>query len=111
MTLSLHLSEQAVTTPSMAVSHITMEAYKKFILVALIVQGKIPTLPKYAPQVVPRYIKPLCQAYHDLANAYATNNPAEVRLVINKHSDTFNRVGFSRRSLYTGHGAVDGIVS
>ena len=97
-----HLSEQAVTTPSMAVSHITMEAYKKFILVALIVQGKIPTLPKYAPQVVPRYIKPLCQAYHDLANAYSTNNPAEVRLVINKHSDTFNRVGFSIWSLYTG---------
>lgn len=32
---------QAVTTPSMAVSHIMMEAYKKFILVALIVQGKV----------------------------------------------------------------------
>ncbi|KAK7498299.1 hypothetical protein BaRGS_00010559 [Batillaria attramentaria] len=88
---ALYFFEMAVTTPSMAVSHIMMEAYKKFILVALIVQGKIPTLPKYAPQVVPRYIKPLCQAYHDLANAYGTNNPAEVRTAVTKHTETFTR--------------------
>ncbi|XP_076456626.1 COP9 signalosome complex subunit 3-like isoform X2 [Babylonia areolata] len=88
---ALYFFEMAVTTPSMAVSHITMEAYKKFLLVALVVQGKVPTLPKYTSQVVPRYIKPLCQAYHDLANAYATNNPAEVRSTINKHMDTYTR--------------------
>ncbi|KAK7112546.1 hypothetical protein V1264_011990 [Littorina saxatilis] len=88
---ALYFFEMAVTTPSMAVSHITLESYKKFILVALIVQGKIPTLPKYAPQVVPRYIKPLCQAYHDLATAYGSNNPADVRSVITKHNDTFVR--------------------
>ncbi|XP_025083044.1 COP9 signalosome complex subunit 3-like [Pomacea canaliculata] len=90
-TRALYFFEMAVTTPSMAVSHIMMEAYKKFILVALIVQGKIPSLPKYAPQIVARYIKPLCQAYHDLANAYATNNPAEVRAAVTKHSETFTR--------------------
>ena len=76
----------------MAVSHITLESYKKFILVALIVQGKIPILPKYAPQVVTRYIKPLCQAYHELANVYGTNNPVEVQAVVRKHNDTFARV-------------------
>ena len=32
---------QAITTPSMAVSHIMLEAYKKFILVALILHGKV----------------------------------------------------------------------
>ena len=32
---------QAVTTPAMDVSHIMLEAYKKFILVSLIVQGKV----------------------------------------------------------------------
>ena len=32
---------KAVTTPSMAVSHIMLEAYKKHVLVSLIVYGKV----------------------------------------------------------------------
>jgi len=32
---------KAVTTPSMAVSHIMLEAYKKHVLVSLIVHGKV----------------------------------------------------------------------
>ena len=35
------LCVQAVTTPSMAVSHIMLEAYKKYLLVALILHGKV----------------------------------------------------------------------
>ncbi|XP_046362327.1 COP9 signalosome complex subunit 3-like isoform X1 [Haliotis rufescens] len=88
---ALYCFEVAVTTPSMAVSHIMMESYKKFILVALIVHGKIPNLPKYTSQVVARYIKPLCQAYHDLAHSYATNNPDELRTTVTKHTETFTR--------------------
>nr|XP_054763667.1 COP9 signalosome complex subunit 3-like [Lytechinus pictus] len=49
--------EVAITTPSMAVSHIMLEAYKKFILVCLIQHGKVPNLPKYTSQVVNRFIK------------------------------------------------------
>ena len=37
---------QAVTTPSLAVSHIMLEAYKKYVLVSLMLQGKLPPLPK-----------------------------------------------------------------
>ncbi|KAK3588974.1 hypothetical protein CHS0354_043143 [Potamilus streckersoni] len=83
--------EIAVTTPSMAVSHIMLEAYKKYILVGLILHGKVPNPPKYTSQVVARYIKPLCQPYHDLASVYACNNPADVRTVVDKHQETFNR--------------------
>jgi len=90
-TRALYFFETAITTPSMAVSHIMLEAYKKFILVALILKGKIPSLPKYTSQVVGRYIKPLCQHYHDLATAYCTNNPGELRNVVTKHTETFNR--------------------
>ncbi len=32
---------QTITTPSMAVSHIMLEAYKKYILVALMLHGKV----------------------------------------------------------------------
>uniref|UniRef100_A0A8K9WND8 COP9 signalosome complex subunit 3 n=1 Tax=Oncorhynchus mykiss TaxID=8022 RepID=A0A8K9WND8_ONCMY len=35
--------------------------------------------------------KPLSNAYHELAQVYATNNPAELRSQVNKHSETFTR--------------------
>ncbi|XP_054711885.1 COP9 signalosome complex subunit 3-like isoform X2 [Uloborus diversus] len=88
---ALYFYEVAITTPSMAVSHIMLEAYKKYILVSLILYGKIPNLPKFTSQVVGRFIKPLSQAYHDLAIAYATNSPDEVSAVINKYSEIYAR--------------------
>lgn len=48
---------QAITTPAMAVSHIMLEAYKKYILVSLILHGKVQPLPKYTSQIVGRFIK------------------------------------------------------
>lgn len=35
--------------------------------------------------------KPLSNAYHELAQVYATNNPADLRALVNKHSETFTR--------------------
>ncbi|XP_078096856.1 COP9 signalosome complex subunit 3 isoform X2 [Mustelus asterias] len=37
------------------------------------------------------YEQPLSNAYHELAQVYATNNPAELRNVVNKHNETFTR--------------------
>lgn len=51
------VSYQAITTPAMAVSHIMLEAYKKYILVSLILHGKVQQLPKYTSQIVGRFIK------------------------------------------------------
>uniref|UniRef100_A0A6M2CR81 COP9 signalosome complex subunit 3 n=1 Tax=Rhipicephalus microplus TaxID=6941 RepID=A0A6M2CR81_RHIMP len=88
---ALYFFEVAITTTSMAVSHIMLEAYKKYILLALILYGKVPTLPKYTSQVVTRFIRPLSQPYLDLASAYTSNNPDEVRAVLAKHAETFSR--------------------
>uniref|UniRef100_A0A8C9ST73 COP9 signalosome complex subunit 3 n=1 Tax=Scleropages formosus TaxID=113540 RepID=A0A8C9ST73_SCLFO len=88
---ALYFYEQAITTPAMAVSHIMLEAYKKYILVSLILHGKVQQLPKYTSQIVGRFIKPLSNAYHELAQVYATNNPGELRSLVNKHSETFTR--------------------
>lgn len=99
---AMYFFEVAIATPSMAVSHIMLEAYKKYILVALILQGKVPTLPRYTSQVVGRFIKPLSQPYHDLATAYTTNSPDEVRNIVNRHSDTFlrdNNMGLVKQCL------------
>lgn len=55
--MTASLSCQAITTPAMAVSHIMLEAYKKYILVSLILHGKVQQLPKYTSQIVARFIK------------------------------------------------------
>lgn len=36
-------------------------------------------------------LQPLSNAYHELAQVYTTNNPAELRSLVNKHSETFTR--------------------
>ncbi|XP_075224412.1 COP9 signalosome subunit 3 isoform X2 [Lycorma delicatula] len=88
---ALYFFEVVITTPALAVSHIMLEAYKKYILVSLILQGKVGNVPKYTSQVVGRFIKPLSQAYHDLATVYSTNNSDEVRNVVSKYQETFTR--------------------
>lgn len=88
---ALYLFEVAVTTPAMAVSHIMLEAYKKYILVSLILQGKIAPLPKYTSQVVGRFIKPLSQPYHELATACQNNHSEIARNIIMRNQDHFQR--------------------
>lgn len=88
---ALYFYEVALTTPAMAVSHIMLEAYKKYITVSLILHGKVLTLPKYTSQVVARFIKPLSQAYHELLTAYGTNNPDDFKTAMLKNKDIFVR--------------------
>ncbi|CAG9791965.1 unnamed protein product [Diatraea saccharalis] len=79
---ALYFFEVVVTVPAMVVSHIMLEAYKKYILVSFILHGKILPMPKYVSQVVCRFLKPLSVAYHELA----TSQHAAI-----KHRETFVR--------------------
>ncbi|CAG9862126.1 unnamed protein product [Phyllotreta striolata] len=88
---ALYFFEVAITTPSLAVSHIMLEAFKKYILVSLLLHGKIRPIPKYASQVVTRFIKPLSQPYHDLAVAFNSNSTSLLNAVVNKHSEAYTR--------------------
>uniref|UniRef100_A0A182TK26 COP9 signalosome complex subunit 3 n=1 Tax=Anopheles melas TaxID=34690 RepID=A0A182TK26_9DIPT len=88
---ALYFFEVAVSTPALAMSHIMLESYKKYILVSLILHGKVLPIPKYSSQVITRFMKPLSHAYHDLSSAYNTSSADEVRNVVNKYRDTFQR--------------------
>ncbi|XP_039285710.1 LOW QUALITY PROTEIN: COP9 signalosome complex subunit 3 [Nilaparvata lugens] len=90
---ALYFFEVAITTPALAVSHIMLEAYKKYILVSLILNGKVGNVPKCTSQVVGRFIKPLSQAYHDLATVYASNNSDELSNIVSNYQEMFNREG------------------
>lgn len=43
------------------------------------------------PSDFPPNLQPLSNAYHELAQVYSTNNPSELRNLVNKHSETFTR--------------------
>lgn len=88
---ALYFFEVCVTTPAMAVSYIMLEAYKKYILVSLILHGKVLNLPRYTSQVVNRYMKPLSQQYQGLATAYQMNSCEEVQNIITKYQQLFTR--------------------
>lgn len=82
---ALYFFEVAVTCPTAAVSHIMLEAYKKYQLVGLLVHGDKPretvALPKYTSPLVTKFLKPLCGGYNDFVSAYHSNNPEELRNV------------------------------
>ncbi|XP_076682822.1 COP9 signalosome subunit 3 isoform X2 [Andrena cerasifolii] len=88
---ALYFFEVCVTTPAMAVSYIMLEAYKKYILVSLILHGKMLNLPRFMSQVVNRYMKPLSQQYQELATAYQMNSCEDVQNIITKCQQIFTR--------------------
>lgn len=89
---ALYFFEVALTTPSMAISMIMVESYKKYILVSLILDGKFPSLPKYTSSIITRFVKNYSSPYKSLATAYATHDSNEVASVIAKYSATFATV-------------------
>jgi COP9 signalosome complex subunit 3 len=62
---SLECLENAVTYPSKEVSRIMVEAYKKWVLVGLLLEGKLLQLPKYTSINA-------AKAYHTIAKPYET---------------------------------------
>jgi len=96
---ALYYYEACVTIPTLAVSHIMLEAYKKFLLVTLIVHGDktkdMTSLPKYTSPVINKYVKPLCAPYQELVVAYYSNQTADLENVISKYSDVFETDGNS----------------
>lgn len=97
---ALFFFQVAVTTPSMVLSQIMLEAYKKYILLSVLLTGKVDALPKYTSAVVARYLKPLSTAYTELAETYNKYDSDELRIVANEHQQTFqndNNVGIVKQ--------------
>ncbi|KAG4070605.1 hypothetical protein HA402_013525 [Bradysia odoriphaga] len=89
---ALYFFEVAITTPAVAMSHIMLESYKKYILVSLILHGTIIPFPKSnSSPVISRFMKPLSHVYYELAKAYGTSSSEELRVVINKNRDVYTR--------------------
>lgn len=68
--------------------YVFIKLFEKFLIICLL---QFLTIPKYASQVVSRFIKPLSQPYHDLATAFAMDNNSNLNTVVNKHADVYTR--------------------
>jgi len=100
---ALYFLEICVTCPTAAVSHVMLEAYKKYQLIGLLVHGDKPkafkenlALPKYTSPIVNKFLKPLCSAYNEIVTAYQGNNASELRSLVTKYQElltTDNNMG------------------
>jgi COP9 signalosome complex subunit 3 len=68
-----------------------VEAYKKYVLLALLVHGKVPNLPRYTSSVVQRHHKTAFPQYTEFANAYATHNTDELHKCAETNSEVFQK--------------------
>lgn len=67
---------QLLTAPANVLSSLVVEGYKKMALVSLIVNGNIPTLPKYASNAVTRQLKSHASEYEALGTHYQVRTTA-----------------------------------
>ncbi|CAF0945969.1 unnamed protein product [Adineta steineri] len=85
--------ENVITAPATATSAITVEAYKKYVLVKLI-SGTIPTnhLPTYTSRNVQQTIKSLCSTqYTELFNLFNNGTLTQFDEFVNRHRDQYAR--------------------
>ncbi|KAJ3281628.1 hypothetical protein HK104_011358, partial [Borealophlyctis nickersoniae] len=91
-----------VSAPASVVSAIQVEAYRKYVLVSLLVDGKVRPLPKYTSAPVTRSFRSFCAPYQEFAQAYESLNVIRVQTEYGKHSDAFNKhrnLGLARQCL------------
>jgi COP9 signalosome complex subunit 3 len=87
---ALDFFQLAVTAPAVSLSAFVVEAYKKMLLVTLILRSEAVILPKYAPFVVTRNVENHCTAYADLANAFVVDKELDaVQEVVAKNKEQF----------------------
>lgn len=68
---ALHFFSLALTTPSLVLHAAAVEAYKKYILVSLMLSGTSKQIPKHASTVIFYFAKELCEAYVKVAEAFS----------------------------------------
>ena len=90
---SLFYLEQVLTTPAQVISQIMIDAYKKFLLISLISNGRVPQLPKYTSRLILNQIKPISGIYHELAAAFVAYDHEKLMSVSHKYQDTFQKDG------------------
>eukprot|EP01117_Protostelium_nocturnum_P008454 TRINITY_DN3024_c0_g1_i1.p1 TRINITY_DN3024_c0_g1~~TRINITY_DN3024_c0_g1_i1.p1 ORF type:complete len:432 (-),score=110.57 TRINITY_DN3024_c0_g1_i1:127-1422(-) len=79
-----------IVMPSSAVSSIMIEAYKKYLLVSLILTGKVGPTPRYVSAPMQRATKNIV-GYTEFVNVFAKHNTDELHKVATTHAELFQK--------------------
>nr|CAG8451303.1 10051_t:CDS:10 [Entrophospora candida] len=100
---ALYFLKLVISAPAVNItSQIQLEAYKKFVLISLLLHGNIVPLPKYTASIVFRSIKNQCQPYQDYASAFEALSVKKLRIEFNKSIEVFkkdNNFGLAKQTL------------
>ncbi|CAF0988701.1 unnamed protein product [Didymodactylos carnosus] len=99
---AMNFFENVLTIPANVTSLIMIEAYKKYILVKLILittlstttnatSSSLAALPSYTSRSVVQAIRSLCTTYTELANLFNTNDLQHYQEFIHRHQEQFQR--------------------
>ncbi|KAL8287092.1 hypothetical protein RQP46_004098 [Phenoliferia psychrophenolica] len=88
---AVEMLEICVSAPGTAVSGIQVDAYKKLVLIGLLAEGKLPTLPQYTSSNVQSVCKSLCGPYIDYAHAYASHDKQKLRSLMERHHEVYEK--------------------
>ncbi|GAM24380.1 hypothetical protein SAMD00019534_075550 [Acytostelium subglobosum LB1] len=88
---ALDAFRQVWTAPATAISAIAIEAYKKYYLVFLMMNGTTPGFPNYTPIVVQRAIKNHCKAYSEFGTSIINGNINEIHAKASSNAETFSK--------------------
>uniref|UniRef100_A0A6A7GAM0 COP9 signalosome complex subunit 3 n=1 Tax=Hirondellea gigas TaxID=1518452 RepID=A0A6A7GAM0_9CRUS len=86
--LALDCLQMALTAPSLALSEIQIESYKKYVLLSLYIHGRLVELPSFTCPSIYRHVAKLCEPYTSLAEAYA-KGVLQLEECIQLHKDDF----------------------
>ncbi|OQR92058.1 COP9 signalosome complex subunit 3 [Achlya hypogyna] len=92
----------AITTPATSLSAIVVEAFKKYVLVYLMVHGDVPVLPKATSVVVSRGLHAHAAAYEMFATVYKTKDLKKVVDCLEAHAADFaksDNLGLAKQSV------------
>ena len=83
---AMGLFDRVISARAVVISAIMFEAYKKYILTSLLVEGKVSG---GKSSMVQRHLKALTQPYHEFATSYATKSFEDINKCVEKNAEIF----------------------
>jgi len=90
---ALEFFEAVISAPALVISAIMVEAYKKYVLVALCHKGELGHLPRYTNSSLVRLFKQLCPGYEEFTNSFSTRSVEDLHKVAENHAEHFIKDG------------------
>jgi len=81
--------QQGIGVPTTCLHAMLVETLKKFILVSLIVDGRVPSLSKILYPMLLRQAQVICNPYLDFATAFGSYDPDQCHAVAAAHQEIF----------------------